>query len=128
MILYHFTDKESAKAIKEQGLTKGMLNLGPFGKEIKLIKNYQWLCDRPILGKDSMLEKRYRDVMIIISIPDGDKNLMSPRTWKKSIRSQVAPGWWNTYTQPESNHWWVYKGIIPPDWIVNVKIKGAENE
>ena len=121
MKLYHFTDKQSAESISKEGLTKGVLVSGSLERGLLLEQNFQWLVDRPTLGKNTWLEKSYRNVMITVEIPDKDPNLMNPRKWKKLIRPLVGAGFWICYSRPECNHWWLYKGKIPAEWIKEVE-------
>ena len=121
MLLYHFTSRSAAESIAKEGLTKGVLVFGAFESEYRITQHCQWLVDRPTLGKDSWLNKSYRNVMFTVEIPDNDPKLMNPRRWRKLIRPIVGKGFWCCYTRPECNHWWLYHGEIPAEWIKGIK-------
>ena len=120
MRLYHFTSKTAASSIAKEGLTKGVLILGALDHEHPIDQHCQWLVDRPTLG-DTWLNKSYRNVMVVLDIPDDDPNILSPRRWRKLIRPLVAKGFWSIYTRPECDHWWLYHGEIPAEWIREIK-------
>lgn len=120
MRLYHFTSKASASSIAREGLTKGVLILGALGPEHHINQHCQWLVDRKTLG-DTWLNKSRRNVMVVLDIPDNDPNLLNPRRWKRLIRPLVAKGFWCCYTRPECDHWWLYHGEIPVEWIKEIK-------
>lgn len=119
MTLYHFTDRAAAESILREGLTKGMVCLG-FDEEkeavVFLKQTCQWLTDLRSMKGTGLVES-YRNVRLTVDIPEGDGNLLSPRQWRKLILPKVMKGYKGIYSMPVNNHFWLYTGTIPPEWI-----------
>ena len=119
MILYHYTATEYLLSILENGIMIGDVPITLTGGF-----NAPWLTsdrDPGGHGLDSAwLDKRA--VRITVKIPPNDLRL---KWWPKFARKRVEPSWYGTLDRTgggKSQSWYVYRGIIPPSWILNIEL------
>jgi hypothetical protein len=119
MILYHFCPAHLAARIRKQGLTLGhfpMLGDGHYS----FIPDMQWLTNDPAPENQSWATRQlvtydrtaYR---LTINIPaKRTRKLCKASVFVKDLpdaQREIVDAW------PGSEHWYIYKGRIPPKWI-----------
>lgn len=123
MKIYHFTAAHLLPAIKRRGITMGTFPLH-IGKRYKLINNLQWLTSDPDKENQSWATKELIDydrtaIRITVDIPEYFlENLVSAREFVKNFTGEnkaLVEEW------EGSESWFIYKGQIPPGWIVGVR-------
>lgn len=122
MKLYHFTSEMHFEHIKKTGLSRGDVPLSPMGGI-----NYPWLTRDPERKKQSwsfgsVVDKQ--EVRITVEIPMPDENLI---TWSTLAEKEgVDRGWYAALNEAGgggAEDWYVYRGVIPPEWFVEIDHK-----
>lgn len=123
MTLYHFCAAHMKDDIMRCGLTLGQF---PFlsGGEYQLITRCQWLTAEPDSREQSwatqnMIDYSRTAYRLTINIPDNyHKKIVLATDFVKDMSeesAQIVTGW------PGSDKWYIYRGIIPANWIVGCK-------
>ncbi|MCL4684698.1 hypothetical protein KJ059_08085 [Myxococcota bacterium] len=145
MKLYHFTALEYLRSILAEGITTGDVPLGPrrHGNAVWLTRapepNAQlWTNDGSHVLSDD--ERRLhasifgapvprgsrvpdkRAVRLTVEVPEGDKLLTQ---WLPYARLRGAKTKWFRALE-SSPDWYIYRGTIPPAWLVAVAPLSAE--
>jgi hypothetical protein len=126
MRLYHFTAREYLQSITEDGIVRGTIYTSP-SEAIQAV----WLTVDPSFADQSWTQASTRDkarVRITLDVPDDSTKLWH---WPKLAEQLgVSPEWLeiqvNLRGDPEP--WYVYLGVIPPQWIVTVEERPDEPE
>jgi hypothetical protein len=123
---YHFTSAVHAPLLLKYGITRGDVCIHPSEKD----RNYNapWLTTDPSHTRqgwaanpdgtpNSTFDKRV--VRMAVAIPEGDPSLS---TWVDICeRDDVDPAWAEALnTAGGHKGWYVYNGLIPSSWIVQV--------
>lgn len=130
MKLFHFCGRRFVESILREGLTKGT-----FPKPTKLGWDFtrfrQWLTEEPDANKQSWAT-RYTihygrtDCRLIVDIPDEYMgNLKRAVEYVQNMpreHRRIVTDW------PGSDKWFIYIGVIPPEWITLPEGKQNEKE
>lgn len=125
MILYHFCTAESAEKILRDGITEGLTPIWN-GGELILDRPAQWLTREPDARKQSWNTKTliaddrtaYR---LTVRIPESyGKKLYRASAYIKQFPKE---NWDLVFDWGGSEQWYVYRGKIPPRWIIGCKAK-----
>jgi len=123
MTLYHFTAKRFLDSILKQGITRGCMvkSMNP----PSFIFNKQWLTKNKSfdqgwsIGTGRLPYKR-NEVRLTVNIPD-DK-LENLKTWSqmKFLVPLVADDL-EASDLADPQNWYIYQGVIKPNWIKEIK-------
>ena len=130
--LYHFTCEHWLPQILNQGLTKGDVPISTTGGF-----DAPWLTKDSFphrigvmgpneIGTSSAVDKtRFR---MTVKIPCGDRNLWRWTELAKALKVQKSHlEKLNASAQGGGKSWYVYLGVIPPEWIMKLeKWNGSE--
>ena len=119
-ILYHFTNPSYADKIKKQGLLHGKTPIIDNGK-IAFLSRTQWLTvnSEPDQQTWATRGRSKAVVKVNIPVPLAKQNLIPFSVFYEAMKDRLPDGF---NGQPEiTNDWYVYIGVIPPQWIVNVR-------
>ncbi len=121
--LYHFCAAQDISSILGTGLTKGCTPIWENGK-LHAERKTQWLTTDKEPGRQSwntrhVLPYSRTAYRLTINIPSSyNKKLVSAKSFIEQYPAENASlitGW------PGSENWFVFRGIIPPSWIVGHK-------
>ena len=112
IILYHFTDEDSAAKILQEGLSKGMIYSDLYHC---MIQGVQWLTSDIKLSKH--LYKGYRNVRLTIHLNKDDPKLMNYKKWLPKVEKVTSKELIGGYELPCCRKWYLYEGTIPPECI-----------
>ena len=121
VVLYHFTALGRMAGIGRAGIIKGDVPITPGGGY-----NAPWLTIDPSFGDaqawsfGSFQDKQR--LRLTVEIPTGDENL---KKWTDVAReTDMDPVWLAALNQAGgSSHedWYLYHGVIPPEWITHIE-------
>lgn len=128
MKLFHFCGKHFVESILREGLTKGTFPR-PTKSGWDFTRFRQWLTEEPDASKQSWATRHTlhygrTDCRLIVDIPDEymgnlkravDYVQNMPREYRR-----IVTDW------PGSDKWFIYIGVIPPEWIALPE--GEQNE
>lgn len=119
-VLYHFTSPLYAPMIRQQGIRRGDIT-------VSLETGF---C-APCLTADSSWDKQSwtqnstpgfnkAQTRFRVEIPSSERHRL--RWWKDLLRGHGASEEWIQNQATEGHeHWWVFLGVIPPEWLTEVK-------
>lgn len=119
-ILYHFTTAISADQIKKSGLQLGRTPIMNDGK-IKFLAKTQWLTINRNPDQQAWATKGRTQAVIKVNIPKplAKERLIPFQAFYSELKDRLPEGFndipWIT------EDWYVFIGIIPPQWIVSVR-------
>src|SRR5262249_46332243 len=119
--MFHFTGLISLPQILREGISKGEVPISP--TDLRLAPNLTtshraesqfWTCG-------SVVDKT--KARLAVDIPDGDQRL---EAWPALIRRCNGPKWYHRRLDPrgQGKFWFVFWGVIPPEWIGAVELRG----
>lgn len=120
MIIYHFCAKRDLKSILRNGLTKGYVTL-PTETGFEMFSGHIWLtldgkANRQSWNTNQLIKYNRCARRLTIQIPDFiAKERLLTRQQLEAIFPGVGylfDGW------KGSENWRVFKGSIPPEWII----------
>ncbi len=118
MKLYHFTSEAHLPLIREEGITRGDVPIGPAEGFVA-----PWLTREHRFSEQPWTHGSVYDkaaVRITVEIPDDHPNLYS---WRQLVEIWDIPRWWVDALEavggPMAKHY-VYLGGVPVEWIVEV--------
>jgi hypothetical protein len=139
MILYHYTAVERLDSIRKHGLTRGEVPLTP-----QDCLNAVWLTtdrnpsghglchareltreEKLFFGRDpnkSVWFPNKRAVRITVRLDSSDRKL---KHWPRWAKQRLSPQWYQALDRAgggKSKTWWLYFGVIPPEWFSSVDI------
>lgn len=131
--LFHFCPAHMVESIRVNGLSRGKLPIiYPAGQ--KLIPRCQWLTtdgdpERQSWATSHLIHYSRTAYRLTVEIPAQEKKRLHRaidfmKRYPVEARG-VVEGW------AGSEHWFIFKGIIPPDWIkeiVRMEGSGAQEE
>ncbi len=132
MILYHFAPAHLVSQILQDGLTLGTFPLYEDG-ELQFLPRCQWLTLEPDERKQSWATKSLIDYnrtayRLTIAIPDSHhKKLIRASDFIRGFPQEACrliEDW------PGSDKWYIFRGRIPPKWILGchaVKSAGEQH-
>lgn len=121
MIIYHFCAKKNVKNILRKGLTIGGVMV-PNKKGFNLYSGYNWLTidsdpKAQSWNTHNIIKYNRCAYRLTIDIPldEAVKHLMNRDQLEAALpgSGQLFDGW------KGSHNWRVYKGVIPPEWIID---------
>lgn len=120
--LYHFCDPSAVDGIKEKGLVYG---LTPVIREYRtrFMKNTQWLTDDPNPTTQSwntqiLLYMSRTSFRLTVVIPAKHKRkLLRAVDFIEELPKESRPF---VTAYPGHEHWYVYRGVVLPQWIKKV--------
>lgn len=146
MIFYHYTTRGALDQILAEGLTRGEapynerraaravnLTTDPnpdghgldAGGSIITEERSRLLATHGILVPAGTRLANKKETRITIKVPSSDKNL---KKWSSWSRKHCDPGYAERLersagaTPKKAKTWWLYFGVIPPEWFVGVDI------
>jgi len=124
MNLYHYTAPEYLVPILQRGIVRGDVPTSPTHGF-----NAPWLTASPVWDEQgwtrgSLLDKT--KVRLTVQIPNAEEdwNLKRWSTFHKYLK--VDSRWYSILDEIAgggSDNWYIYTGIVDPDWITRVEIK-----
>lgn len=128
-VLYHFTSNRFVDSIMKEGLTKGCIlsdfRRDPLGvPKVKFAKGWQWMTTNESFDQEwavgtGRLPYKRNDVRMKIVVPPGVHRL-NPWSQIKFLFPKTAH-LLSEFGDPQN--WWVYEGIVKPEWIKELKRK-----
>ena len=124
MILYHFCAIHSLRDILRDGLTLGMTPVLT-ENNMQLIHGHQWLTSEKDPRKQSwnthnLVTYRRTAVRLTVYIPNSyRKKLVKATDLAKTLPPE---GRYIITDYAGSEAWYIYKGRIPPKWIVGYEL------
>ena len=124
MVLYHFCAKRFLPGILRDGLTKGRTPIIEDGM-MRLQMGHQWLTAEKDPRKQSwnthnLISYSRTAVRLTVSIPDNyRKKLIKATDLVKTLPQEVR---YIITDYAGSEAWYIYKGRIPPSWIVGYEL------
>jgi hypothetical protein len=117
--IYHFTSHLWWRFIKDEGINRGECPLS----ETKVL-NFPNFTSDPSPENQGWANRPKLAVRIEVSIPPNDGKLIPWLEFakrynvaRKTIEALESSGGWGT-----DKNWWIYRGTVPPEWIVDVEI------
>lgn len=119
MKLYHFTAEWMIEGCLREGLTKGQMVISDRPPIFK--PNMQWLTSNKDFDQSwcrySMLPYNRNDYRLTIKLPKSE-NLVK---WSESGKDLTTLEMYKILSEfGDPENWYVYKGIIKPQWIRKV--------
>ncbi len=124
MKLYHFTNRECARRIAQEGITHGGVYL-PYSAGSRVFRGFLWLTDDPRFEAQhwaTNLSGKCGDrtqVRLTIELPEGTKikpwNTIARTLFLLSPTDLCA---FNLAGHSDGSHWYLYRGVIPASWII----------
>ena len=119
MRLYHFTNHLWLPLILDAGISRGDVPTSPTGGF-----NAPWLTVDPEPAAQGWVAGTGKDaVRITVEVPDGDPRL---HHWPAlAAQLGVDPTWYAVLDRVGgggSESWYVYEGVVPPGWFVDVSV------
>jgi len=117
---YHFTSPDRVELIRQHGILMGDVPLTPTGGF-----NAPWLTEDPERGHQRWAAgscEAKGAVRLTVEVPFPHPLLV--RWPDLAKREGVEPKWYATLDRVGgggSENWWVFKGRIPPEWIVKIE-------
>jgi hypothetical protein len=132
-VRYHFTDRFRLPAILKYGIAKGDVALEPHGGFNSPCLTTDPDYQRQTWAMNPSLDRSFKGlVRLTVHIPRDDTALWH---WPALCAVAEADPVWTTALATlagqyadYSDAWWVYKGRVPPEWVVAVdfcRIEGA---
>ena len=121
-VLYHFTAVERVAGVGRAGIIKGDVPITPGGGY-----NAPWLTDDPSFGdaqgwSHGSFQDKQR-IRFTVEIPEDHQHLL--KKWSVLAQEEnVDPHWYEALNKAgggTADHWYVYHGVIPPSWIIDVQ-------
>lgn len=139
MKLYHFTAKYLLKGIMDYGIRFGKVPVFGQGRKkdeyefLNFIKGYQWLTTNPDFdqswAKQSYLKYTRNDYRLQILIKQRENNKLVKWTEfakKNSHRIPEATHGFLKLQGADTQNWYLFKGVIRPDCIVQINSREVE--
>ena len=124
--LFHFCASQFLPGIKKSGLRFGKI---PFGTmdNIQLINGYQWLTTNAAFlqtwNQYSTLPYDRTECRLTIILPNAEKfNLIK---WTDFNKDNPNPLYDTLNEFGDFENWYLFKGVVIPYWIADIKYKGA---
>jgi len=120
IILYHFCAAQDVGAILREGITKGVTPVWK-GDELRFLENTQWLTEEKDPARQSwntqhVVNYSRTAYRLTVSIPHSHrKKLIVATEFVKALPEENAS---LTADYPGSEHWYVFRGRILPEWII----------
>lgn len=113
MTFYHFCAGEFLESIKKEGLTEGQIPNG----DNSFTPGFQWLTIHQTYNQSwcraDELQYNRTEYRLTIDIPESEsRNVLK---WVDHFRGHPMFNDLNNGCDPQ--HWFLFKGTIPPDWI-----------
>mgnify|MGYP005822197333 CR=1 FL=1 len=116
---YHFTSEANLPSIMHSGIWRGDVPISPEG-------GFQapWLTINPNPRQQQWtMGGAKAGVRLTVEIPDDDDVNTLP--WMELARDAETPEWWldalNQSGGGGQHDWFVFMGVIKPEWITNVE-------
>lgn len=124
MILYHFCAKRFLPGILRDGLTLGGTPIIEGGM-MRLQMGQQWLTSEKDPRKQSwnthnLISYSRTEVRLTVSIPDSYRKKLVKAT--DLVKTLPQEGRYIITDYDGSEAWYIYKGRIPPSWIVGYEL------
>jgi hypothetical protein len=124
MRLYHFTAERFLPGIRHEGLTRGVL-LVRMEPTVILRPGYQWLTTNPAFEQEwakgtGRLPYQRNEVRITVDVPPKRLGDLMPWTRARFMVPEVAD-MLSEFGDPEN--WWLYHGVVSPQWITDVVLR-----
>ena len=124
MVLYHFCAKRFLPGILRDGLTKGGTPIIENGI-MRFQIGHQWLTAEKDPRKQSwnthnLISYSRTEVRLTVSIPDSYRKKLIKAT--DLVKTLPQEGWYIITDYAGSEAWYIYKGRIPPKWIVGYEL------
>lgn len=114
---YHFTSRHHVKKCLLEGLKYGSIPDINDNGEVFLTDGYQWLTTSADFNqewcKESSLPYDRTEYRLTIKIPKLRKNNLFQ--WLDICKTNKLAKDLNSFGDPEN--WWLYKGVVMPQWI-----------
>ena len=124
MVLYHFCAKRFLPGILRDGLTKGCTPIIENGI-MRVQIGHQWLTAEKDPRKQSwnthnLISYSRTEVRLTVSIPDSYRKKLIKAT--DLVKTLPQEGLYIITDYAGSEAWYIYKGRIPPSWIVGYEL------
>lgn len=125
--LYHFTSEYHLPHILKDGLSRGDVPLNPMEWGVNAV----WLTDNPDPGNQdwktgSPVDKTAVMIEVELNVPN-----ISLVKWSVYARKKkIDPQWYKKLDETgggQSEHWWLYFGVIPPERFKVLKSGRGDN-
>ena len=120
MAFYHFTRPGYVESILAEGINRGEVPLSPTN-----IYNAAWLTDDPNPRRQQWIYGTDKGaVRLTVELPDGEADPLL-ETWMGLAERMGVEDWWMEALNSAGGHsqerWYVYDGVIDPEWITKVE-------
>lgn len=120
MNLYHFCAAYSMRNIMQEGITEGMTPI-LIGEELTIDHPAQWLTLEPDARKQRWNTKQLITIdrtayRLTVRIPESYKKKLLKAS--EYIKEFPEENWGLVFDWEGSENWYVYRGRIPPHWII----------
>lgn len=122
--LWHFTAPHLLEGILKDGIALGVTPVKENGK-LRFLGAQQWLTSNMFFDQEwcanSTLPYDRTAIRLQVKIPeDRRSSLLDYKGWRALLRGRMLPD----FTACKSaKSWFVFQGIIEPEWIVDIKRK-----
>lgn len=124
MVLYHFCAKHCLNDILRDGLTLGMTPVFT-ANSMSIMRGHQWLTAEKDPRKQSwnthnLISYSRTAVRLTVCIPDNYRKKLIKAT--DLVKTLPPEGRYIITEYAGSEAWYIYKGRIPPKWILGYEL------
>jgi hypothetical protein len=127
MKLYHFTARAYLSSIQESGIVRGDVPTSP-----NTGINAPWFTTDPSWKDQGWKAGSAHDkgeVRLTVEVPDHDPSL---HHWPQYAKELGVEQWWydalNKAAGNNAEHWYIYKGEVPVEWITDIEFSFDNDE